>query len=211
MNAVAVQARWQWQDGAVCAGLDPARRELFFGPQEETRDEQADREEQAIALCRQCPVIAACLEHALNRAELHGVWGGSGEDERARIRRRRQRQAKAARDREQGIPGPGQVRTLGDARILQGLAVGGRGLPVVRAWTRISLSTLEAVRSGARPFWPAAHSVKLRGAVPQILDDPPMRFLPVSAAALAQGWVGLPAWEGLDIDDPATQPLLPAA
>jgi WhiB family redox-sensing transcriptional regulator len=32
--------------------------------------------ERAKAMCRLCPVRAACLSGALERAEPHGVWGG---------------------------------------------------------------------------------------------------------------------------------------
>lgn len=39
----------------------------------------------AKALCATCPAKAACLAHALEHGETHGVWGGTTPDERADI------------------------------------------------------------------------------------------------------------------------------
>jgi WhiB family redox-sensing transcriptional regulator len=44
---------------------------------------------QALALCRTCPVVEPCLEHALSWPEYQGVWGGKREEERDVLRRRR--------------------------------------------------------------------------------------------------------------------------
>ncbi len=49
-----------------CRNDDP---ELWFA-------EQAGAIEQAKALCQQCPLVAACLQGALDREEPWGVWGG---------------------------------------------------------------------------------------------------------------------------------------
>jgi WhiB family redox-sensing transcriptional regulator len=38
-------------------------------------------------VCAECPVRLECLEHALTRPELHGVWGGMSERERVRFKR----------------------------------------------------------------------------------------------------------------------------
>jgi WhiB family redox-sensing transcriptional regulator len=43
----------------------------------------------AIQWCQECPVKAPCLEYALSRGEVHGVWGGTSERERVRLLRRR--------------------------------------------------------------------------------------------------------------------------
>lgn len=40
----------------------------------------------AIATCEQCPVRLACLQHALDNDERHGVWGGLTEAELAELR-----------------------------------------------------------------------------------------------------------------------------
>lgn len=56
----------------LVAGLAPCRSndpELWFA-------EQAEQVERAKAMCQQCPLVAACLSGALDRAEPWGVWGG---------------------------------------------------------------------------------------------------------------------------------------
>lgn len=49
-----------------CHSADP---ELFFS-------DELERIARAKQLCRSCPMVAACLEGALSRAEPCGVWGG---------------------------------------------------------------------------------------------------------------------------------------
>ncbi|MPZ67854.1 MAG: WhiB family transcriptional regulator [Pseudonocardiaceae bacterium] len=72
---------------AVCAEVDP---ELWF-PEKggSTRDPKR--------LCRSCPLMAACLEWALDHPSesRHGVWGGMSEGERYALRRRRRTLAPA--------------------------------------------------------------------------------------------------------------------
>ncbi|MGO9879085.1 MAG: WhiB family transcriptional regulator [Acidimicrobiales bacterium] len=51
------------------------------------------------SLCGLCPVRAECLAYALDRPELAGVWGGTGDRERGRIR-------KARGSRDTGLPSP---------------------------------------------------------------------------------------------------------
>ena len=56
---------------------------MFFPPlQFERKDEKAEREAQAKAICATCPVREACLEYALRIREPHGIWGGMSEAER---------------------------------------------------------------------------------------------------------------------------------
>lgn len=43
--------------------------QLFFS-------DQLDEIARARAICRECPVMEACLEGALERGEPWGVWGG---------------------------------------------------------------------------------------------------------------------------------------
>ncbi|MCX4784463.1 WhiB family transcriptional regulator [Streptomyces sp. NBC_01264] len=64
----------------ACAGADPAQ---FFAHALSTL--QIAR---AKALCATCPLIASCLEGALERGEEYGVWGGLTEDERRSLKRR---------------------------------------------------------------------------------------------------------------------------
>lgn len=56
----------------LMAGLLPCRSndpELWFA-------EQSEAIERAKAMCQQCPLVAACLSGAIDRAEPWGVWGG---------------------------------------------------------------------------------------------------------------------------------------
>ena len=66
-----------WQDSAACTGIDPA---IFF-------PESGDPVGPAKALCRACPVREQCLADALERGEVHGVWGGLSAKERRKYRR----------------------------------------------------------------------------------------------------------------------------
>ena len=74
----------------ACADEDP---ELFF-PASNGGLAQLQIEE-AKAVCRRCPLMATCLQDALDRGE-HGVWGGTSEDERRAIKRRAARNRAAA-------------------------------------------------------------------------------------------------------------------
>jgi WhiB family redox-sensing transcriptional regulator len=67
-----------WMARGECVGQDP---DLFFP------DNAADQSI-AVSICRQCPVIAPCLDHGL-RHEQFGIWGGTGQRARARMRRER--------------------------------------------------------------------------------------------------------------------------
>ncbi|HEY5843980.1 MAG TPA: WhiB family transcriptional regulator, partial [Mycobacterium sp.] len=44
-----------------------------------------EREEQAKRICRDCPVLAVCREHALKTPEKYGVWGAMTTQERLRV------------------------------------------------------------------------------------------------------------------------------
>lgn len=46
--------------------------------------------EQAAALCRRCPLVAACGSYALARPGLSGVWGALSHRARKRVRRQLQ-------------------------------------------------------------------------------------------------------------------------
>ncbi len=57
---------------SLVAGLIPCRSgnpELWFA-------EQAPQIAEAKTLCATCPIVAACLQGALDRQEPWGVWGG---------------------------------------------------------------------------------------------------------------------------------------
>jgi WhiB family transcriptional regulator, redox-sensing transcriptional regulator len=57
-----------WQDHAACRSADPD----IFSPPEVT---PPALEEARLRYCRQCPVEADCLRHAITRRE-SGIWGG---------------------------------------------------------------------------------------------------------------------------------------
>jgi hypothetical protein len=65
-----------WLTRAACAGMDT---DIFFG--QETA--------KARAICRGCPVRAACLMDAMQSPRIFGIWGGTSEKQRSTIRNRR--------------------------------------------------------------------------------------------------------------------------
>ncbi|HSK57542.1 MAG TPA: WhiB family transcriptional regulator [Actinomycetospora sp.] len=71
---------WDWQRLGACRGMDSA---FFFHPDGERGPARARRQAAAKAVCGQCPVVEACLKHALAVREPYGVWGGMSEEERA--------------------------------------------------------------------------------------------------------------------------------
>ena len=66
----------QWVVYAVCPETDP---ELFF-------PDIGQNAHTAKAICSGCPVIAECLQWALEHGEV-GVWGGTSDAERRRMTR----------------------------------------------------------------------------------------------------------------------------
>jgi WhiB family redox-sensing transcriptional regulator len=74
-----VAERWDWQLQAACRDSGV---ESFFHPDNERGAPREAREAAAKAVCARCPVVAACLAHALAVREPYGVWGGLGEAER---------------------------------------------------------------------------------------------------------------------------------
>lgn len=73
---------WEWQLLGACRGTDG---ELFFHPENERGAARSRREAAAKAVCRRCPVLARCRQHALSVREPYGVWGGLSEAEREAI------------------------------------------------------------------------------------------------------------------------------
>lgn len=95
---------------------------LFYGPEDETRENREAREKQAAAVCARCPVRSACLQYAVEHRERYGVWGGLGENARACLARAASTSARAAARAaailaagEKPCTGPcGQTLPLGD-------------------------------------------------------------------------------------------------
>ena len=83
---------YQWQDQAECRHLQVG---LFFEAETSRGRSRAQHEELAKQVCRRCPVMALCREHAL-AAEDHGVWGGLTAHERADLRAARRSAARMA-------------------------------------------------------------------------------------------------------------------
>lgn len=77
---------WEWQQQGNCQGVDP---ELFFLEFNLRDGAKRKKEQEAKAVCKGCPVIAKCLNHALTVPEEYGVWGGMSADERHYYQRRR--------------------------------------------------------------------------------------------------------------------------
>lgn len=71
---------YDWQRDAACRGMDS---EAFFHPPAERNAAREKRIERAKSICRGCPAITDCLDHALSVREPYGIWGGLSEDERA--------------------------------------------------------------------------------------------------------------------------------
>jgi WhiB family transcriptional regulator, redox-sensing transcriptional regulator len=70
---------WEWQYQGLCRTVSP---EVFFHPEGERGSARRRREERAKNICRACPVMELCREHALATREPYGVWGGLSEEER---------------------------------------------------------------------------------------------------------------------------------
>ncbi|MCV7229175.1 WhiB family transcriptional regulator [Mycolicibacterium komossense] len=77
----ATEEAWNWQLQGKCRGESP---EIFF-PDDNGRADRRRQENIAKSICRQCPVLQQCREHALRTPEPHGIWGGMTASERTRI------------------------------------------------------------------------------------------------------------------------------
>jgi WhiB family redox-sensing transcriptional regulator len=73
----AAEERRDWRESAACRAADP---ELFY-PVSATGPGAADAA-RAKAVCAGCQVRRQCLQFALATRQLHGVWGGTTEQER---------------------------------------------------------------------------------------------------------------------------------
>ena len=70
-----------WMADAACKGMDT---DLFYSE----RGEWGALESPAMAVCRECPVRAECLEYAIERCDDIGVWGGTSGKKRQELRRK---------------------------------------------------------------------------------------------------------------------------
>jgi len=71
-------------DDAAClhAGVDP---DLWYAEHENTFAYRF-----ALSICRRCPVQHECLDDALRRRDLYGMWGGLSAMQRRRLLEGRQ-------------------------------------------------------------------------------------------------------------------------
>jgi len=68
-----------WMEQAACRSSDPS---VFF-------PNRGDSTEDAKKICRECPVRQECLDHAIEKRELQGVWGAlSVRERRHEVQRR---------------------------------------------------------------------------------------------------------------------------
>lgn len=65
-----------WTRDALCAQTDP---ELFY-------PDKGESVRPAKSVCKRCPVRTECLQHALDRNEYFGIWGGLSPNERTALR-----------------------------------------------------------------------------------------------------------------------------
>lgn len=75
-----VLSRESWQELGSCRRLAP---EVFY-PEDGGRRGLQAREEQAKQICRRCPVVSDCRNHALSARETYGVWGAMSARDRQR-------------------------------------------------------------------------------------------------------------------------------
>ena len=69
----------EWAERAACRGLVPS---IFY-------PDTGKSSVAALRVCQICVVRSACLEHALETRETHGVWGGMTPNQRRTEYRRR--------------------------------------------------------------------------------------------------------------------------
>lgn len=73
--------QWSWQLHGLCRD-HPA--EVFF-PDEIRGRRLVRREETAKGICRECPVLDRCRQHAMTAPEPYGIWGAMTARERAAV------------------------------------------------------------------------------------------------------------------------------
>ena len=84
--ALLVDDAMPWQHYALCGEVGG---DVFFPAKGESCGP-------AKRICRACGVREPCLEYALGRDGLQGVWGGMSERERRRLKRQQRQEKRAA-------------------------------------------------------------------------------------------------------------------
>lgn len=73
----------RWMAEAACRGVDP---ELFY-PEEGAQACTTKQVQEALAVCRRCPVTFDCLKWAFETGDKYAILGGKTPNQRTRIRR----------------------------------------------------------------------------------------------------------------------------
>ena len=73
---------YSWMDKAICNDMDLSEHDPFDPP---TGGKYQSFVDEALAICRQCPVREACLDDALRMGDVYGVKGGKTGPERDAI------------------------------------------------------------------------------------------------------------------------------
>jgi WhiB family transcriptional regulator, redox-sensing transcriptional regulator len=82
---------WDWQSEGKCRDV-PVN--VFF-PEGMRGYQLRKHEDRAKGICRECPVLKRCRQHAIDAPEPHGVWGATTPRERAILLSRPRRGAAA--------------------------------------------------------------------------------------------------------------------
>ncbi len=75
----------EWMDWAACR--ECADPEIFWPVRRQGAHIHRNQSAAALAVCRICPVIDACLNYAQTQKEHVGIWGGMTERQRETLRR----------------------------------------------------------------------------------------------------------------------------
>ncbi len=103
---MSVTSNEEWRSLAACRSADP---ELFFPISAKGR--AAAEIARAKAVCARCRVRSQCLDYALATHQVHGIWGGTTEEERYLLRL-----SAAGRRAQRGRAGPPGVPASAEPR-----------------------------------------------------------------------------------------------
>ncbi|MFE5290143.1 WhiB family transcriptional regulator [Nocardia sp. NPDC056611] len=112
----------------------------FFPRMSQRRDA-----ERAIAICKTCPVIKECLDHALRNFEDEGVWGGMTAKERVALRIRQGRRRPPSLD---PVLSPEEVIEIRAKYTRNFKAIGNGGVQALAVEYNVSESTISRVTKG---------------------------------------------------------------
>lgn len=74
-----------WMQEAACQYTDP---DLFFASETGSGRISVLQAQQAVRVCRSCPVIAECLRWAFQVEDKHAVLGGMTPEQRTRLKKK---------------------------------------------------------------------------------------------------------------------------